>query len=165
MFLNCFSYNEDLNNWDVSSAISLSSMFENCKLFSSILSKWDVSNVMNFNKFASGIKNFIGKVSSWNVRCGTDFGNMFLNSKISDEEYTELIQSWSSLPLCKIYESNKQFNASNSFYFKNAVSSRDKLKLTIGVFDLGNNAKFIQEEDCYFTFAQIKTIVIRMQIV
>ena len=156
MFLNCFSYNEDLNNWDVSSAISLSSMFENCKLFSSILSKWDVSNVMNFNKFASGIKNFIGKVSSWDVRCGTDFGNMFLNSKISDEEYTELLQSWSSLPLCKIYESNKQFNAGNSFYFKNAVSSRDKLKLTIGVFDLGNNAKFIQEEDCYFTFAQIK---------
>ena len=47
MFYECKSYNQPLNNWDVSNVINMKFMFVNCNSFNQPLNNWDVSNVKN----------------------------------------------------------------------------------------------------------------------
>ena len=43
MFIDAKSFNDDISNWDVSSATDMSRMFAYAKSFDGDLSKWDVS--------------------------------------------------------------------------------------------------------------------------
>ena len=45
MFENCESFNQPLNNWDVSNVTKMPYMFYGCKSFNYDISKWNVSNV------------------------------------------------------------------------------------------------------------------------
>jgi surface protein len=45
MFKNCYNFNSDINDWNVYKVISMSEMFRNCKKFNSNLSNWNVSGV------------------------------------------------------------------------------------------------------------------------
>ena len=48
MFFNCYKFNQQLNNWDVSNVTDMSFMFYYCKSFNQPLTNWDVSNVNNY---------------------------------------------------------------------------------------------------------------------
>jgi len=48
MFLNCISFNQPLDNWDVSRVRSMRVMFENCENFNQDLTNWNVSSSRNF---------------------------------------------------------------------------------------------------------------------
>jgi surface protein len=45
MFCGCTSFNQPLNNWNVSNVTNIRWMFDNCKSFNQDISNWDVSNV------------------------------------------------------------------------------------------------------------------------
>ena len=45
MFDECKSFNQPLNNWNVSNVTNMGSMFVNCKSFNQNISNWDVSKV------------------------------------------------------------------------------------------------------------------------
>ncbi len=102
MFLNASIFNQDINNWDVSSVINMSgmfrgaalfnqnldqwnvssitdmrSMFNDAKSFNRNIDSWDVSSVTNMNFLFNGANSFNGKISSWNVSSVTSMINMF----------------------------------------------------------------------------------------
>ena len=45
MFGNCKSFNQPLNNWDVSKVTDMAYMFYDCGSFNQDISNWNVSNV------------------------------------------------------------------------------------------------------------------------
>ena len=45
MFKNATSFNQPLNNWNVSNVTNMTNMFYNAFSFNQPLNKWDVSNV------------------------------------------------------------------------------------------------------------------------
>ena len=51
MFLNCYKFNSDISNWDVSNVTNMNFMFHGSK-FNGDISKWDVSNVQEYYHFA-----------------------------------------------------------------------------------------------------------------
>jgi hypothetical protein len=155
MFSNAVNFNENLENWNTKCAEDISGMFENCKNFSSILKNWNVSSVKDFSRFAVGTDKFVGQIHTWNIQSATDMGNMFFNSKLSDHDYSLLIQSWSNLNLPKITDNLKKFNPGNSFYYLNDEYARKRLVSTIGVHDMGTNSKFSSDEDAYVTLVEV----------
>ncbi len=66
-FHKCWSFNQPLNDWDVSSAISMTSMFGNTHVFNQSLDNWDVSNVTTMDKMFTGAWDFNQNLSNWDV--------------------------------------------------------------------------------------------------
>jgi surface protein len=50
MFFNCRSFNQPLNDWDVSNVENMACMFNHCTSFSQPLDRWNVSNVRGKNQ-------------------------------------------------------------------------------------------------------------------
>ena len=50
MFNNARSFNQPLNNWNVSNVRSMRGMFQNAKSFNQPLNNWNVSNVTDMNE-------------------------------------------------------------------------------------------------------------------
>jgi surface protein len=49
MFHKASSFNQPLNNWNVSKVTDMSGMFYSAKIFNQPLNKWDVSSVTDVN--------------------------------------------------------------------------------------------------------------------
>ena len=45
MFYGCESFNQPLNDWNVSNVTDMDYMFDGCELFNQDISNWDVSKV------------------------------------------------------------------------------------------------------------------------
>ena len=61
MFCNASSFNQPLNNWDVSNVTDMSYMFEGATSFNQPLNNWNVSNVEDMScMFQAGSAGFIG---------------------------------------------------------------------------------------------------------
>ncbi|SDZ82870.1 Por secretion system C-terminal sorting domain-containing protein [Arachidicoccus rhizosphaerae] len=77
MFLNCYSFNGDLDKWDVSNVRETANMFQNATSFNGNISTWDVHNVTNMQYMFSNANHFNGDLSSWNVANVQYFQSMF----------------------------------------------------------------------------------------
>lgn len=62
------TFNEPLQGWDVSNAVSMFAMFYEASAFNQDLSGWDVSSVRNFIGMFANATSFNGDVSSWGKR-------------------------------------------------------------------------------------------------
>eukprot|EP00977_Amphora_coffeiformis_P016665 scaffold5215_cov181-Amphora_coffeaeformis.AAC.19 len=58
-------FNQDVSNWDMSSAVSLQSMFENAVAFNQPLGSWDVSSVTNMEFFLASATSFNQNLCPW----------------------------------------------------------------------------------------------------
>ena len=96
MFNNC-SFNQPLNNWDVSSVTRMDSMFTE-SFFDHSLNNWDVSSVTNMD-------------------------GMFEDSRLSTVNYDSLLNAWSKLSL----QHGVDFNADNIQYSENGADARQKI--------------------------------------
>ncbi len=70
MFRNCYAFNGDVSDWDMSRADNIQYMFYYCSAFNQNIGKWNVSNVvyMNYAFYSCGVLN--QDISSWRVsRC------------------------------------------------------------------------------------------------
>ena len=88
------NFNQDLNNWDVSSVTNMGYMFYACD-FNLPINNWDVSNVTNMpGLFASAAGNlaipFNQDISSWDVSSVTNMSLMFYNSR----NFNQDLSSW-----------------------------------------------------------------------
>ena len=78
MFYDCYNFNSNLNNWDVSSATNMYNMFNNCHNFNSNLSLWDVSSVTDMEFMIYGCYKFTGNgLEKWNVNPNTKINSIF----------------------------------------------------------------------------------------
>jgi surface protein len=90
-----------LNEWDVSSITSFSSMFNDATLFVGDVSAWDVSSATRFGLMFFRCLNFNGDLSAWNTSSATSLSQMFggclaFNSDISAWDVSN-VTSFSSL--------------------------------------------------------------------
>lgn len=60
-------FNEDINNWNMSSAVDLYQMLHNARAFNQDLSAWDVSKVVNMRSLFRKTKVFNSDISTWNT--------------------------------------------------------------------------------------------------
>ena len=67
MFDNAKSFNQPLNNWNVSNVTSISTMFRYASSFNQPLDNWDVSNVEYMNSVFYEAESFNQNLESWNV--------------------------------------------------------------------------------------------------
>ncbi|WP_421764969.1 BspA family leucine-rich repeat surface protein [Ekhidna sp.] len=76
MFLNCSSFNGDLNNWDVSGVTTMNGMFLGATSFNGNISTWNVSQVTDMADMFNNTP-FTGDLSAWDVSSLTRMDGMF----------------------------------------------------------------------------------------
>ena len=67
MFFGATSFNQPLNNWNVSKVTSIEVMFEEAVSFNQPLNKWDVSNVTNMDDMFKSAESFNQPLNKWDV--------------------------------------------------------------------------------------------------
>lgn len=97
-FAGATNFNGNLNNWDVSKAISMAGMFSNANSFNSDLDNWNVGNVSDMSYMFSGASAFNGNISSWNVEKVTTMARMFDGAS----SFNGAIGGWTTTELASI---------------------------------------------------------------
>ncbi|WMN11887.1 BspA family leucine-rich repeat surface protein [Marivirga salinae] len=117
------SFNDDLNNWDVSNIENMNSMFRNAEAFNSNLSGWDLRNVSDMGSMFSGatsLDNSAG-LSSWNVSNVNLLDGLF-------SEATSFNADLSSWDVSNVTDMGSMF--SNASSFESDLSSWDVRNVT-----------------------------------
>jgi surface protein len=67
MFYGCESFNQPLNDWDVSNVNDMEQMFYWCKKFNQPLNDWNVSNVTDMSWMFYKCEKFNQDLSNWDT--------------------------------------------------------------------------------------------------
>jgi len=82
MFNNATSFNQPLNNWNVSNVSDMDNMFNNATSFNQPLNNWNVSNVSDMDNMFDNAVSFNQYLSSWVTSNVSDMNNMFGNAHV-----------------------------------------------------------------------------------
>ena len=74
---NASSFNQPLNNWDVSNVTNMTKMFSGARSFNQPLNKWNVSNVTRMAWMFQDATSFNQPLDNWNVSKVTYTWSMF----------------------------------------------------------------------------------------
>jgi surface protein len=110
MFLSATSFNQPLDNLDVSSVTDMWGMFYNASSFNQPIGDWNVSSVTNMD-------------------------NMFNGVTLHHQNYDDLLIGWASLTL----QLNVNFHGGNGKYSSNATTARQYIIDTFNwsIYDAG----------------------------
>ncbi|WP_160215059.1 BspA family leucine-rich repeat surface protein [Porphyromonas sp. COT-239 OH1446] len=72
-----FTGTPNINEWDMSSVVSMKNMFQGATSFNTNISSWNVSNVKNMSSMFEGATSFNADIFGWNVSNVTDMSSMF----------------------------------------------------------------------------------------
>jgi len=126
MFQNATSFNSDISGWDMSGNFSMFGMFQNATSFNQDISGWNVSANIDFDQTFENATSFNQDISSWQLAQNTSFAgaifsgassfdqnlgtegwlpsgsniayyNMFANSGMSTENYTDTLVGWANV--------------------------------------------------------------------
>jgi len=90
MFYQAFSFNQPLENWDVSSVTSMNWMFQGASSFNEPIGNWNVSSVTNMHSMFADASLFNQSLGNWNISSVTSMGDMFLGAS----SFNQPIGSW-----------------------------------------------------------------------
>jgi surface protein len=101
MFLENLVFNQPLNNWNTSLVTSMLGMFRSASLFNQDISNWNISNVTTMGSSNNGMfinaSSFNQNLGAWNLRLsGVSLQEIFLNTNISCQNYTDTIVGWAN---------------------------------------------------------------------
>jgi surface protein len=80
MFFGCTSFNQNINDWDVSNVTSMIYMFTNCTSFNQPLSNWNVTKVNYMQRMFGGCTSFNQPLSNWERPAGSPNGSSTLGN-------------------------------------------------------------------------------------
>jgi surface protein len=121
MFCGAESFNQPLNNWNVSNVIDMSYMFYHAISFNQPLNNWNVSNVIDvkdIDEIFVGAKAFNQDLSNWKL--------VSLNERILINKSTE-IKEFESEKVCSICLNSEvnnyiiKMNCCGNNYHKNCI--------------------------------------------
>ena len=160
LFRLCSSFNQSLNDWDVSNVTIFGSnnagMFDGCTSFNQPLNNWDVSNGVQFTQMFRRATSFNQPLSNWDISSGTGFNSMFHTCVAFDQDLSNWRFKTSGsivvdfmLYHCHVFNNGGQaginnWNTSNitsmSYLFRNAYAFNQP----IGSWDVSNVTTFRQ---------------------
>ncbi len=138
MFYGASQFNYPLNTdltltkWNVSNVTNMSYMFYGASLFNQDLSNWNISNVTNMAYMFYSASVFNQNISNWNISsinstAGQSMSNMFDNSGLSKENYTNWLINMAIYVLNVKAKNNIILGASTIQYLNTATASRSVL--------------------------------------
>jgi surface protein len=80
LFTDKSTFNQPIDNWDVSNVTNMAEMFRNASSFNQSISNWDVSNVTDMSGMFMFTQTFNQDISSWNVSSVTRMNDMFFDN-------------------------------------------------------------------------------------
>ena len=108
MFSNANSFNQDLNNWNVSNVTSMIGVFQGASAFNQPLNNWNVSNVTNMRGMFYIASSFNQDLNNWNVSNVTEMDNMFNSA----DSFNQDLNNWN---VSNVTEMDYMFYNANSF--------------------------------------------------
>ena len=90
MFYKASSFNDKLDNWDVSQLTCTASMFNGANKFNQSLNSWKVANVINMKNMFNGAKDFNQPLDLWTVSNVTNMQSLFESA----ESFNQSLNSW-----------------------------------------------------------------------
>ncbi|MFX0044147.1 MAG: BspA family leucine-rich repeat surface protein, partial [Candidatus Hodarchaeota archaeon] len=121
MFSGASSFNQPLDNWNVSSVTGMYRMFDEASSFNQPLDNWNVSSVTDMRGMFYEASSFNQPLGNWNVSSVTEMDDMFYAVKLSTSNYDNLLLGWSQLTL----QFGVTFHAGNSKYSSAAADARE----------------------------------------
>ena len=105
MFFRATSFNQPLNNWNVSNVTNMSKMFDRATSFNQPLNNWNVSNVTNMYCTFSDATSFNQPLNNWNVSNVTNMDYMFYGAS----SFNQNLSNWcvSNFPTMPSYFNHK----------------------------------------------------------
>lgn len=120
-------FNQPIDGWDVSSAVSFNSMFLGAKSFNQDISRWNVSSVVDFENMFQKAGKFNQDLSSWDVHSAKNMQGMF-EGAFSFQGVG--IESW-KFPVLesmdRMFRSAMIFNGNVSVWDVSSVTSMEEL--------------------------------------
>ena len=89
---NSSSFNQPINNWNVSKVTDMGGLFTNGS-FNRPINNWDVSKVTDMNNMFYG-SSFNQDVGNWNVSAVTNMTQMFTLGALTYINYNRLLTGW-----------------------------------------------------------------------
>ena len=81
MFQGAESFNQPLNNWNVSNVKTMVQMFDGATFFNQPLNNWNVSNVTDMSRMFAGATSFNQPINQWNVSNVWRMDSMFSGAR------------------------------------------------------------------------------------
>ena len=104
MFYKARSFNQSLNNWNVSNVTNMRWMFEDARSFNQPLNNWNVSNVKYMGAMFQGARSFNQPLNNWNVSNVRNMKRMFAGAT----SFNQPLNNWSvSLRFVTIHSRRK----------------------------------------------------------
>ncbi len=92
MFLNCTSFNTNINNWDMSHVTTMPGMLQSTTTFNQPLNTWDVSHVTEMQHLFDNATLFNQDISGWDVSHVQNMGSMFQSAT----HFNQSLNAWGS---------------------------------------------------------------------
>lgn len=108
MFWDAFEFNQDIGNWDLSNVLNMSNMFTNATAFNQSLENWDVSNVDSMRGLFVNASNFNQSLENWDVGNVTNMNWMFYKAT----SFNQALENWD---LSFVDEMYGMFSNANSY--------------------------------------------------
>ena len=108
MFAGATSFNQSLNNWDVSNVEDIGTLFHGATSFNQPLNNWDVSNVSFFAGTFTGATAFNHPLDSWNMSNAQFLSEMFQDAT----SFNQPLNSWDVSAVTMMYTT---FSGATSF--------------------------------------------------
>ncbi|MCT4615835.1 MAG: BspA family leucine-rich repeat surface protein [Marinifilaceae bacterium] len=123
MFENCYNFNGDISDWDMSSVQYMRFAFLGARSFNNDISKWKVSNVKSMSGMFEDCNSFDIDISKWNFDSNNYFHNFLSNAKnFSPTNYKKLLKK-----LLDYSSSAKSITVSSYVLDQEAQSYKDEL--------------------------------------
>jgi surface protein len=110
MFRNCYNFNGDLSNWDVSNVTSFNQMFySNTRFTGKGLENWDTSSADQIEYMFFGCPVFNGQIGGWDTSGVTNMRYVFQQCTIFNQD----ISSWNTslvTQMTSMFRSAAEFN-------------------------------------------------------
>ena len=108
MFIRATAFNGTLSNWNVSSVTDMSHMFESAPFFNQPLNSWNVSSVTKMNHMFNGASSFNKPLNTWNVSSVTDMSSMFSSATA----FNQTLNDWN---VSSVTSMTSMFDGATSF--------------------------------------------------
>ncbi len=99
LFDGAIAFNQPLESWNVSHVKYMSDLFDGAIAFNQPLESWDTSSVTDTDGMFYRASSFNQDISQWDVSSVDDMENMLLDSNLSTQNYSKLLEHWSLLNL------------------------------------------------------------------